>query len=222
METDCKRAPRGSAFAIPHRVQSGYFGVNGDGHFGRLNVTNSFYQVIGRDTFNGLADRDQRINAQMGAVEFSVDYDFIRYRLAGFYASGDSKPIDRTAKGFDAIVDRPNFAGGEFSFWNQQEIRLTQTGVELVGPNSLLPALRSNKIQGQSNFVNPGLGLVNAGVDVDVTPKLRTFLNYNYLRFMRTEAARTRPVPGQHPSRDRPRSWESGSFIARCSAKTSS
>ena len=42
---------------IPHRVQSGYFGVNGDGHFGRLNVTNSFYQVIGRDTFNGLANR---------------------------------------------------------------------------------------------------------------------------------------------------------------------
>jgi len=172
---------------IPHRVQSGYFGVNGDGHFGRLNVTNSFYQVIGRDTFNGLANRPERINAQMGAVEFSVDYDFIRYRLAGFYASGDSKPTDGTAKGFDAIVDRPNFAGGEFSFWNQQEIRLTQTGVELVGPNSLLPALRSNKIQGQSNFVNPGLGLVNAGVDVNVTPKLRTFLNYNYLRFMRTE-----------------------------------
>jgi len=35
--------------------------------------------------------------------------------------------------------------------------------------------------------VNPGLGLVNAGVDVNVTPKLRAFLNYNYLRFMRTE-----------------------------------
>ena len=173
--------------SIPHRVQSGYFGVNGDGHFGRLNVTNSFYQAIGRDTFNGLANRPERINAQMGAVEFSVDYDFFRYRLAGFYASGDSKPTDGTAKGFDAIVDRPNFAGGEFSFWNQQEIRLTQTGVELVGPNSLLPALRSNKIQGQSNFVNPGLGLVNAGVDVNVTQKLRAFLNYNYLRFMRTE-----------------------------------
>jgi len=60
---------------IPHRVQSGYFGVNGDGHFGRLNVTNSFYQAIGRDTFNGLANRPERINAQMGAVEFSVDYD---------------------------------------------------------------------------------------------------------------------------------------------------
>jgi hypothetical protein len=173
--------------AVPHHVQAGYFGVNGDGHFGRLNVTNSFYQAIGRDTFNGLANRPERINAQMGAVEFSVDHDFFRYRLAGFYTSGDSNPTDGTAKGFDAIVDRPNFAGGEFSFWNQQEIRLNQTGAELVGQNSLLPALRSNKIQGQANFVNPGLGLFNAGIDVDVTPKLRAFLNYNYLRFVRTE-----------------------------------
>src|SRR5262245_15268732 len=121
---------------IPHRIQAGYFGINGDGHFGRLNVTNSFYQVIGRDTFNGLANRDQRIDAQMGAVEFSIDFDWLRYRLAGFYASGDENPLDNRAKGFDAIVDHPNFAGGEFSFWNSQEIRLTQTGAELVGPGS--------------------------------------------------------------------------------------
>ena len=172
---------------IPHHVQSGYFGINGDGHFGRLNVTNSFYQVIGRDTFNGLAGRPVRINSQMGAVEFSVDYDFFRYRLAGFYASGDSKPTDGTATGFDSIVDRVNFAGGEFSFWNSQEIRLPQTGAELVGPNSLIPALRSSKLEGQSNFVNPGLGLFNAGIDIDVTPKLRAVLNYNYLRFVHTE-----------------------------------
>ena len=35
-----------------------------------------------------------------------------------------------------------------------------------------MPNLRSSKIQGQSNFVNPGLFLFNAGVDVDVTPQL--------------------------------------------------
>jgi hypothetical protein len=173
--------------AVPHRVQSGYFGINGDGHFGRLNVTNSFYQVIGRDTFNEVAQRYQRINAQMGAVEFSVDYDFFRYRLAGFYSSGDDNPRDGTAKGFDSIVGHPNFAGGEFSFWNSQEIRLTQTGAELVGWNSLIPALRSSNLQGQSNFVNPGLELFNAGIDINVTPKLRAFINYNYLRFVRTE-----------------------------------
>jgi hypothetical protein len=173
---------------IPHRVQAGYVGINGDGHFGRLNLTNSAYYAFGRDTFNGLANKYQRINAYMGAAEVSVDFDFFRYRLAGFYSSGDRNPTDGTARGFDSIVDHPNFAGGEFSFWNQQEIRLTQTGAELVGPNSLIPALRSSKLQGQANFVNPGLGLLNAGVDIDVTPKLRAFINYNYLRFAQTEA----------------------------------
>src|SRR5262249_49723944 len=110
-----------------------------------------------------------------------------RYRIAGFFSSGDKNVNDDTARGFDSIVDNPTFAGGQFSFWNQQEIRLTQTGAELVGPNSLLPALRSSKLQGQSNFVNPGLALYNAGIDFDVTPKLRAFVNYNYLRFHRTE-----------------------------------
>ncbi|MGH9848070.1 MAG: hypothetical protein ACREEM_56015, partial [Blastocatellia bacterium] len=38
------------------------------------------------------------------------------------------------------------------------------------------------------SFVNPGLALYNAGVDVDLTPRLRGFLNYNYLRFNRTES----------------------------------
>jgi len=172
---------------VPHQIRSGYFGVNGDGHFGRLNVTNAFYQAIGRDTFNGIAKQAQRINAQMAAVEFSIDFDWIRYRLAGFYSSGDSDPRDNTARGFDSIVSAPNFAGGQFSFWNSQEIRLTQTGAQLVGGNNLIPNLRSSQLQGQSNFVNPGLTLYNAGIDVDVTPKLRAFLNYNYLRFNRTE-----------------------------------
>jgi hypothetical protein len=35
--------------------------------------------------------------------------------------------------------------------------------------------------------VNPGIFLVNAGTDLDITPKLRGFINVNCLRFMRTE-----------------------------------
>jgi len=170
-----------------HQIRSGYLGWTGDGHFGRLNITHAFYQALGRDTFNQIAKRATRINAQMAAAEFSIDFDWIRYRLSGFYTSGDSDPTDDTARGFDAILDNPNFAGGRFSFWNAQGIRLTQTGVALVEPRSLIPSLRSSKIEGQSNFVNPGLTLYNAGIDVDVTPKLRAFINYNYLRFNRTE-----------------------------------
>ncbi len=170
-----------------HHVRSGYLGWTGDGHFGRLNITHALYQALGRDSYNQIARRATRINAQMAAAEFSIDYDWLRYRLAGFYTSGDSDPTDDTARGFDAILDNPNFAGGQFSFWNAQGIRLTQTGGALVEPRSLIPSLRSSKIEGQSNFVNPGLALYNAGIDVDVTPKLRTFINYNYLRFNRTE-----------------------------------
>ena len=177
--------------ATPHRVRSGYFGWTGDGHFGRMNITHAAYQAIGRDSFNQIANRPTRINAQMAAAEFSIDFDYIRYRVAGFYTSGDSDPLDETARGFDAILDNTSFAGGKFSFWNSQAIRLTQTGVALIEPRSLIPSLRSSKIQGQANFVNPGLTLYNAGIDVDVTPKLRGFLNYNYLRFNRTEPIET-------------------------------
>jgi hypothetical protein len=171
----------------PHRIRSGYFGWAGDGHFGRMNITHAAYQVIGRDTFNQIANRATRINSQMAAAELSIDYDYIRYRVGAFYSSGDANPLDDTGRGFDSILDSTTFAGGRFSFWNSQAMRLTQTGVALVEPRSLIPSLRSSKIQGQSNFVNPGLTLYNAGIDVDVTPKLRGFLNYNYLRFNRTE-----------------------------------
>ena len=171
----------------PHHVRSGYLGWTGDGHFGRYNVTHAFYQVFGRDTRNPIAGRATHINAQMAAAEFSIDFDWIRYRAAAFYTSGDADPTDGTGRGFDAILDNTSFAGGKFSFWNSQGIRLTQTGLALVEGRSLIPSLRSSKIQGQANFVNPGLTLYNAGIDFDLTPKLRAFINYNYLRFNRTE-----------------------------------
>ena len=70
---------------------------------------------------------------------------------------------------------------------DSEGIRLTGTGVALVTPFSLLPSLRSSKEEGQSNFVNPGIWVYNAGIDADVTPKLRGFLNASYLQFDRTE-----------------------------------
>ncbi|MFN7949501.1 MAG: hypothetical protein U0Z53_29360 [Blastocatellia bacterium] len=171
----------------PHHVRTGYLGWTGDGHFGRVNITHAFYEVLGRDTRNPIASRATHINAQMAAAEVSVDRDWLRLRGSVFYTSGDSKPTDGTARGFDSILDNSSFAGGKFSFWSSQGIRLTQTGVALVEPHSLIPSLRSSKIEGQSNFVNPGLTIYNLGLDADITPKLRGFLNYNYLRFNRTE-----------------------------------
>ena len=127
------------------------------------------------------------INAQMAAVELSLDKDWLRYRLSFFYASGDKDPRDGSARGFDTIFDNPNFAGGFFSFWDREGIRLTSTGVGLENRRSLVPDLRTSKSEGQANFVNPGLFLYNAGVDIDITPKLRGFINLNMLRFAHTD-----------------------------------
>src|SRR4029453_17937728 len=63
---------------------------------------------------------------------------------------------------------------------------LPQTGVLLKAPGSLLPSLRANKFEGQASYVNPGLLLFGAGLDLQLTPKLRASLNANYLRFHQT------------------------------------
>jgi len=173
---------------IPHGIRVGYFGWLGSGHIKRLNLTHAFYEAAGEDTFNPIAGRSVTVNAQMAAAELSCDKDWLRYRVSAFYASGDANPRDGRANGFDSIVDLPNFAGGIFSFWNQQTIRLTGTGVALTQDGSLLPNMRSDKFEGQANFVNPGIFLINAGADFDITPKLKGFANYNFLRFMRTES----------------------------------
>jgi hypothetical protein len=104
-----------------------------------------------------------------------------------FYTTGDDDPRSKRARGFDSIVDLPNFAGGLFSFFNREPIRLTGSAILLTTPGSLIPSLRSSKEEAQSNFVNPGILVANSGIDFDITPKLRGFANFNYLRFQRTE-----------------------------------
>jgi len=172
---------------LAHGIRVGYFGWLGSGHIRRINLTHAFYQAVGEDTFNPIAGRRVTVNAQMAAAELSYDRDWIRYRVSTFYTSGDANPRDGRARGFDSIVDLPNFAGGIFSFWNREAIRLLGSGVSLTTDGSLIPSLRSTKEEGQANFVNPGIFLANAGADFDITPKLKGFANFNYLRFERTE-----------------------------------
>lgn len=176
-----------------HDVNVNYFGLSGDGHWGSLNVTHSIYAAFGSDKHNPIAARKQEVMAGLVALEVSVDRSWARFRAAGLMAHGDDEVggTDSRASGFDTIYDLSNFAGGPFSFWSRSGIALTQTGVLLKPPGSLLPTLRSNKFEGQANFVNPGIIVANLSMDLNVTPKLRATVNGNYLWFENTDALET-------------------------------
>jgi Carboxypeptidase regulatory-like domain len=171
----------------PHRIDADYYGWTGDGHIGRLNLTNAFYQALGHDEWNQIAGKPVSINAQLAAVELSEDHDWLRFRTSFLYSSGDNNPRDGVGRGFSSVVDGVAFAGGEFSFFNREGIPFARAGVALTAPDSLLPDLRSSKDEGQSNFVNPGLYLYNAGVEADVLPGLKVVGNVNFLQFARTQ-----------------------------------
>ena len=175
-----------------------YLGYGVDGRVGRVNLTGMAYWALGRDTNSFFTDRPADINAQFVAVEASYDRDWMRFRLSGAYASGDKNPDDNKETGFDAIFENPVFAGADTSYWIRQTIPFAGGGraVSVNGRNGLLNSLRSSKEQGQSNFNNPGLILLGAGADFDLTPEFRISANANHLWFADTavlEAIRNQP-----------------------------
>jgi hypothetical protein len=172
----------------PHRVEAYYIGWAGDGHIDRFNVSHAFYWVLGHDSMNPIASQPVSINAQMAALELSYDRDWARFRVSGLFQSGDGNANNGHATGFDGILDNQNFAG-PFSFWRRERIPLF--GVGLTNDQSNYANLRSSRIQGQSNFVNPGLWLINGGMDFDVTPRLRSINNANVLFFDKTSSLET-------------------------------
>lgn len=175
-----------------------YLGYGVDGRIGRINLTGMAYWALGEDRNSFFTDRPANINAQFAALEASYDRDWVRLRLSGLYASGDGNPDDDTETGFDAIFENPVFAGADTSYWVRQSIPFAGGGraIGLNGRNGLLNSLRSSKEQGQSNFNNPGLVLIGAGADFDLTPELRLTANANHLWFADTatlEAIRNQP-----------------------------
>jgi len=166
-----------------------YLGYNGDGHFGRLNLTVSTYGLFGSDRQNVFTGRNARIAAFFAAAEPSYDFNWVRIRGAALFASGDGNPYDNVQHGFDAIFENPIFAGADTSYWIRQAIPFAggARAVTFTGRNGVLIDLRSSKEQGQSNFVNPGTVLLGVGADFDLTPRLRLSTNLNHLWFQRTE-----------------------------------
>ncbi len=175
-----------------------YLGYGVDGRVGRVNLTGMAYWALGEDRNSFFTDRPADINAQFAALEASYDRDWIRVRVSGAYASGDKNPDDDKETGFDAIFENPVFAGADTSYWIRQTIPFAGGGraIGVNGRNGILNSLRSSKEQGQSNFNNPGLILLGAGADFDLTPQLRISANANHLWFADTaslEAIRNQP-----------------------------
>ncbi|WP_442864399.1 hypothetical protein [Aurantiacibacter sp. MUD11] len=178
-----------------------YVGYNADGRIGRINLSASIYGAFGEDRNSFFTDQPADIRAYFGAAELSYDRDWMRFRLSGLYASGDSDPFDNVEGGFDAIFENPIFAGADTSYWIRQTIPFAGGGrvISVNGRNGILNSLRSSKEQGQSNFNNPGLILTGVGADFDLSPEVRVSANANHLWFEDTSVLETLRVEGSIP-----------------------
>lgn len=176
----------------------GYLGYSADGRAGRLNLSATVYHAFGENRDGDFTSEPTDISAWFAAVEPSLDYDWLRFRLSALYASGDSDPFDDKEEGFDAIFENPQFAGADTSYWIRQTLPYAGGGrvISVNGRNGILNSLRSSKEQGQSNFTNPGTVLLGAGVDADILPELRLTLNANHLWFDDTSVLSATRVQG--------------------------
>ncbi|MFZ1391615.1 MAG: hypothetical protein WAS23_08525 [Dokdonella sp.] len=214
---------------FPRTYDVGYLGYNGDGHFGRLNLTVSAYAVVGKQKPGVFVAQDTDVRAGFLAAEASMDFDWIRLRGSLAWASGDDDAYDDRSTGYDAIFENPIFAGADTSYWIRQNLPLIGGGgVALAGRNGLLANLHSSKEQGQSNFDNPGLQLIGIGADFDVTPQSRISTNINELWFDDTEilkVARATADVGRNIGTDLSVAWtwrpqDTQNIILRLSAAT--
>ena len=182
-----------------HDYDVAYLGYSVDGHLGRYNLTGSLYEILGIEQQSVFNTRSNRVEAHFAAVELSRDFDWIRLRASGLYASGDSNPFDKTEHGFDAISQSALFAGADSSFFIHQQLPLVLGQLNLKVRDSIFPDLRSTAAPGQSNYNNPGLRLIGLGGDFDLAPTLRLSLDANHLWFDQTAtlaAILGRPIAG--------------------------
>jgi hypothetical protein len=120
----------------------------------------------------------------MGLVDLEYPLDFVKFRFGYSYVSGDSNPNDNKDRGFDSISDAVQLFGGPISYFVGENIKFGAG--DFVRANSFYPSLRG--ANGQANYVNPGLQLINTGMDVTVSPRVQMALNANYTRFNDTGA----------------------------------
>lgn len=188
-----------------------YLGYSVDGHIGRLNLTGAVYGVVGRESpgvfaaqsatgGSGTGTAASSVRATFAALELSRDFDWMRVRASGLYASGDGNPLDHSSRGFDGIIQSALFAGSDSAFFIHQRLPLLQGAIDLKQRDSLFPSLRSTADTGESNFTNPGLILLGLGSDLDLAASLRVSLDVSRLMFDKPESLQIL-LPGSRISR---------------------
>ncbi len=162
-----------------------YLGYNGDGHFGRYNLTASFYYAGGHDTPGTFVQGREDISAFFGALELSRDFDWIRARLSLLYASGDRNPFDRRETGFDAILENPQFAAATAELDDQLPCRSSAAAASRSpAPTEYSMTCAPRRTRGIHDNLGTILGI---GADLDLSPQLRMAMNLNDLSFVDTQ-----------------------------------
>ena len=168
-----------------------YIGLNGDGHFGRVNLTTSAYYAFGDLSHNQFNpnpnNKGASINAFFAAAEPSIDFDWARFRLSGLYASGAGKPQK----------------SAQWLRRSRREPAIRRRGHQLLYPPDH-SADRRRRCRAQHRERHPrrparleGRGPVKfhqsrhrcwpaLARDFDILPELRVSTNFNYLRFAET------------------------------------
>jgi hypothetical protein len=176
---------------VRHDYDVVYLGYSADGHIGTFNLTGSVYEVIGRESEGVFTNASSNVQATFAAVELSRDFDWMRVRASGLYASGDGDATDGSSHGFDGINQAAIFAGADSTFFIHQRIPLVANAIDLKQRDSLFPSLRSAGDTGQSNYTNPGLELVGIGADLDLMPSLRVSMDVSHVMFANTATLQT-------------------------------
>ena len=157
-----------------------YFGRTLNGHLGRWIFNPAFYGVAGKaDHVVAGSAVKHTVSAFTGLADLEYPLDFVKFRLGYAYVSGDGNPNDNKDRGFDSISDAVQLFGGPISYFVGEDIKFGAG--DLVRANSFYPSLRGGN--GQANYVNPGLQLLNGGMDVTISPRFQLALNANYTRF---------------------------------------
>jgi hypothetical protein len=170
-------------------VAATYLGAAVQGVLGRFDVSAGATYVTGRDGNNFLTHQPGDIEAGMGFIKMDYPINYWKPHAAYLWCSGNNDNNSGKETGYDSINDGTNFFGGQFSFFEGNNIAGTFNGknVFLVRANSVIPSLRNGNQT--SNFVNPGLVATNFGVDVQLHPKVVLTTNYNSFSFQSNTSA---------------------------------